>query len=146
MKLDPSTANTEGQPEKPRSSLPTLSISKQTQLQLSAKLPLPNQAGPGYPSQYHFSQVSAWLKTTQWTTYLRGHNLCQVAELIELPPRLATAPQAALSEHGSHSIEQLHLLLDSFDRVIEQAESRSSRIESMSLTSTKSIASSLALV
>jgi hypothetical protein len=121
VKLELATTSTDGQPEEPQSRLPTLSISEQITLQLSTKLALPDPAAPGCPGQHHFSQVSAWLETTQWTTYLRGHNLRQAAALIELPPSPAAIPQATLSEHESRSTEQLRLLLDSFDRLIEQA-------------------------
>jgi hypothetical protein len=121
VKLELATTNTDGQPEEPQSRLPTLSILEQITLQLSTKLALPDPAAPGCPGQHHFNQVSAWLETTQWTTYLRGHDLRQAAALIGLPPSPAAIPQATLSEHESRSTEQLCLLLDSFDHVIEQA-------------------------
>jgi hypothetical protein len=98
----------------------TLSIPKQIELQLDQKLAALDRAAAGCPGQRHFSQVSPWLDTTQWARYLQGHNLLQAASLIELPGSVAV-PQAALRRQGSQAEHYLLLLLESFDRVIEQA-------------------------
>ncbi|KAH6662285.1 hypothetical protein B0J14DRAFT_687285 [Halenospora varia] len=87
----------------------------------SAELDSDPAASSG-PGQQHFSQVSPWLDTTQWTRYLKGHDLLQTARLIEIPSSLAVR-KAALDGQGDQSEYHLLLLLDSFDRVIEQARS-----------------------
>ncbi len=107
-----------------REGIQALAIPEQIELQLDQKLAAAlNPVATRRPGQQHFSQISAWLETTQWTTYLRGHDLCQAAALIELPPSTAATRKAALDKQESRSIDQLRLLLDSFDRVIEQARS-----------------------
>jgi hypothetical protein len=101
----------------------TNTIPQQIELQLDQKLAALDPAAPHFPGQPHFSRISAWLETTQWTSYLRGHGLRQAAALIKLSPSMASTRQAALNEQESRSKDQLRLLLDSFDRVIEQARS-----------------------
>ncbi|KAF8850099.1 hypothetical protein BDZ45DRAFT_697001 [Acephala macrosclerotiorum] len=117
-------ATTDVQPQARRedlsSGIQALSIPEQIELQLDQKLAALDPATSSRSGQQHFSQVSAWLETTQWTRYFHGHGLLQAAALIEIPSTTATR-QAALGEQGRQSEYQLSLLLDSFDRVIEQA-------------------------
>jgi hypothetical protein len=91
-----------------------LSIPEQIELQLSEKLAAPDPTASRRPGQQHFSQVSPWLETTQWTRYLHGQDLLQAARLIEIPSLVADR-----QEDQTEAL--LLLLLDSFDRVIEQA-------------------------
>jgi hypothetical protein len=56
-------------------------------------------------------EVSSWLETTQWSKYIRGHDLSSAAGLIDLPVRSST----------SLSDRCLSFILVSFDRLIEQA-------------------------
>ncbi|KAF4620106.1 hypothetical protein G7Y89_g14715 [Cudoniella acicularis] len=108
--------------DKPKEGIQALSILEWIKLQLDQKLSaLDPGPAPHRPGQQHFSQVSAWLETTQWTSYLQGHDLRQATALIELHLSTAATRQAALDEQESRSTDQLRLLLDSFDRVIEQA-------------------------
>ena len=114
VQLAPGTARIQDQLGESSSRLPTLSISEQIKLQLSEKLTGPSHATTSGPGPQHFSQVSPWLETTQWTRYLHGQDLVQTARLIKIP-----SPVAPQQEDQSDSL--LLLLLDSFDRVIEQA-------------------------
>jgi hypothetical protein len=57
---------------------------------------------------------------TQWTRYLQGLDLPQAAQLIDIPSSTAHK-KSALDRQDSRSEEFLLLLLESFDRVIEQA-------------------------
>lgn len=110
----PGTVNLEDQPGESRSCPPTPSISEQVKLQLSEKLAASNRAAPNLQDQQHFSQVPPWLETTRWTRYLHGQDLVQAARLIEIPSLVA-------DQQEDQSEALLLLLLDSFDRVIEQA-------------------------
>lgn len=56
------------------------------------------------------AEPSPWLQTTEWVRYLEGYNLQAAAELIVLPHSLEPEPE-------------LVVLLDSLDRVVEQARS-----------------------
>lgn len=73
-----------------------LSIPQQIELQLDQKLAALDLAASSRLGQQHFSQISPWLDTTQWTRYLHGHNLLQAAKLIEIPITTAVR-QTALS-------------------------------------------------
>jgi hypothetical protein len=53
-------------------------------------------------------EQSAWLQTTEWVRYLQGHDLEAAARLIALP-------------HASEPEPDLVAILDSLDRLVEQA-------------------------
>jgi hypothetical protein len=92
------------------------------ELQLSQKIAGLQPAISSAQGQRHFSQISTWLDATQWTQYLQGHDLIQAAQLIHLPRPIAVQVAARELQEGQGE-HHLHLLLDSFDRVIEQARS-----------------------
>lgn len=111
---------TAGSREELGSSVQALSILEQVGLQLSQKLSTSDPAASSHPGPRHFSQASPWLDTTQWARYLRGHDLQRAACLIEIPSPPAVQ-QAVSEQQDGQSEHDLLLLLDSFDRVIEQA-------------------------
>jgi hypothetical protein len=86
-------------------------IQEQVEQQLAARLrniDSAQRAALQAPRPY---EVSSWLETTQWSKYLRGHDLSLAARLIDLPLRSST----------SLSDRCLSIILVSFDRLIEQA-------------------------
>jgi hypothetical protein len=99
-----------------------LSIAEQIELQLEEKTTVSESATCSRrPGQRHFSQVSPWLDTTQWPRYLHGHNLLLAAQLIDLPGASHTARNTVVDERPKEPENHLVLLIESFDRVIEQA-------------------------
>jgi hypothetical protein len=110
------------QHREPDNRVQALSIPEQIELQLDQKLAELDPATSGRPGQQHFSQVSSWLDTTQWTHYLKGHDLLVAARLINIPSS-ATVEKAAPNGQDCHAEYYLLLLLDSFDHVIEKARS-----------------------
>lgn len=101
------------------SKVQALSIPEQVEQQLDQKLAAANPATTSHPRQQHFSQISPWLDTNQWARYLQGRDLLQAARLIQLP---SPAAQQTASDMQPRSAEHLLiLLLEAFDRVIEQA-------------------------
>ncbi|KFY97507.1 hypothetical protein V500_02040 [Pseudogymnoascus sp. VKM F-4518 (FW-2643)] len=95
-----------------------LSLEDQITLQLAQKLNAtePSLLGHGR----HYTQVSPWLDTTQWTRYTQGHDLHQAARLIRLPDsyRLVGSTGTQAVDPADH---HLLVILESFDRIIEQA-------------------------
>lgn len=91
------------EPEQPP--LPT-SPEAQVELQLAAKM-LAADARASLLLQSPAEQ-SAWLQTTEWVRYLRGHDLEAAAQLIALP-------------HSSEPEPSLIAVLDSLDRLVELA-------------------------
>lgn len=93
-----------------------LSLAEQVERQLAQKLTaatevaIATQTGIG---EQHRTQASSWLDTTQWLRYLKGHDLVQAAQLIDLPLTLTT--------HQRQPEPQLVLLLDSFERLVDRA-------------------------
>ncbi|KFY24829.1 hypothetical protein V491_02001 [Pseudogymnoascus sp. VKM F-3775] len=95
-----------------------LSLEDRITLQLAEML---NGTEPSLPGHgRHYTQVSPWLDTTQWTRYTQSHNLHEAARLIRLPDSYRPV--------GSTSVQTVdpadhHLLviLESFDRIIKQA-------------------------
>ncbi|KAL5344753.1 hypothetical protein ACLOAV_010150 [Pseudogymnoascus australis] len=87
--------------------LPPASLEAQVELQLTEKMRVSDEAASTVlqlpPEQ------SAWLQTTEWVRYLQGHDLGAAAWLIALP-------------HSSSKPEpDLIAILDSFDKLVEQA-------------------------
>jgi hypothetical protein len=115
-------SSTTGQGMEVGSSVQALSLTEQMELQLSQKLATLQPAVSSSLGQRHFSQISTWLDATQWTQYLQGHDLVQAAQLIHLPRPIAVQVATGGLEEGQGE-HRLLLLLDSFDRVIEQARS-----------------------
>jgi hypothetical protein len=68
----------------------------------------------------HHTQVSPWLDVTQWPRYTKGHNLYQAARLIRLPDSYRPA-DSATSQTVDLADRHLPVILESFDRIIEQA-------------------------
>jgi hypothetical protein len=62
----------------------------------------------------HKTEVSPWLDLTQWERYFRGYNLSRVVRLLDLP---SPHPLFDPNQPDDHLV----LILDSFDRLIEQA-------------------------
>jgi hypothetical protein len=119
--VQPVSANAklQDQDNEPSSKMQALSIPEQVEQQLDQKLAAANPATSSRPRQQHFSQISPWLDTNQWTRYLQGRDLLQAARLIQLP---YPAAQQTASDMQPHSVEHLlTFLLEAFDRVIEQA-------------------------
>jgi hypothetical protein len=86
---------------------PPASLEAQVELQLTEKMRLSDEAASTVLQ--HPPEQSAWLQTTEWVRYLQGHNLGAAAWLIALP-------------HSSSKPEpDLIAILDSFDRLVEQA-------------------------
>jgi hypothetical protein len=85
---------------------PLASLEAQVELQLAEKIHAidarANTVLQPPPEQ------SAWLQTTEWVRYLQGHDLEAAAQLIVLP-------------HTSEPEPDLVAILDSFDRLVEQA-------------------------
>lgn len=85
---------------------PPTSLEAQVELQLAEKIRAAEARAPAVlqppPEQ------SAWLQTTEWVRYLQGHNLEAAARLINLP-------------RSSEPEPDLVSILDSFDRLVEQA-------------------------
>jgi hypothetical protein len=89
---------------------PPLSLREQVEQALVQKL---QAARPDITSR-HKTEVSPWLDLTQWERYFRGHNLSRVIRLLDLP---SPHPLFDPDQPDNHLV----LILDSFDRLIEQA-------------------------
>jgi hypothetical protein len=112
-------AKLQNQDNESSSKVQALSIPEQVEQQLDQKLAAANPATTSHPRQQHFSQISPWLDTNQWARYLQGRDLLQAARLIQLP---YPAAQQTASDMQPRSAEHLLILvLEAFDRVIEQA-------------------------
>jgi hypothetical protein len=91
-----------------------LSLEDQITLQLAQKLRATEPSIiPGHDR--HYTQVSPWLDTTQWTRYTRGHDLHQPARLIRLPDCHRPAGSAATQTTGIYLADHhLPVILESF--------------------------------
>ncbi|KFY78874.1 hypothetical protein V499_02049 [Pseudogymnoascus sp. VKM F-103] len=86
---------------------PPASLEGQVELQLTEKMRVSDEAASSVLQRP--PEQSAWLQTTEWVRYLQGRNLGAAAWLIALP-------------HSSSKPEpDLIAILDSFDRLVEQA-------------------------
>lgn len=93
--------------EKPQPSSAT-TVVEVVEQQLARKLDELKERYAGIQPTGHRTQVSPWLETTRWASYLCGQDLNKAARLIELPNR--TTDDQLLPE-----------LLMAFDRTIEDA-------------------------
>lgn len=95
-----------------------LSLEDQITLQLAQKLNATEPSLPGHSR--HYTQVSPWLDTTQWTRYTQGHDLQEAARLIRLPDSYRPVGSTSVQTVDSAD-HHLLVILESFDRIIEQA-------------------------
>lgn len=89
---------------------PPLSLREQVEDALAQKL----QAPKADVTSRHKTEVSPWLDLTQWERYLKGYDLNRVARLLDLP---SPYPLFDPNQPDDHLV----LILDSLDRLIEQA-------------------------
>jgi hypothetical protein len=99
---------------RPISEIPRLSLRDRVEQQLAQKLEANNATLAQDLLSRHTTEVSRWLDLTQWTQYFQGHSLSKAIALVDLLPQRnrisSDLPMTGLS-----------LLLDSSDRLIEQA-------------------------
>jgi hypothetical protein len=86
--IQPVVTNTklQNQDNESSSKLQTLSIPEQVEQQLDQKLAAANPTTSSRLRQQHFSQISPWLDTNQWTRYLRGRDVLQERPQVGLAP------------------------------------------------------------
>jgi Orsellinic acid/F9775 biosynthesis cluster protein D len=99
---------------RPSGQIPRLSLRERVEQQLTQKLEANNATLAQDLLSRHATEVSHWLDLTQWSQYFKGHSLSDAMALVDLPP------------HGNRigsnlPVTGLSLLLDSSDRLIEQA-------------------------
>jgi hypothetical protein len=107
---------------------PALSIPEQIELQLTQKLnaaiaiaATTTTTTTTNARERHRTQASPWLDVTEWPGYLQQHDPLQAARLIRLPQNYANAVALRQPVEVVEPEPQLVLMLDSLDRLVEQA-------------------------
>lgn len=110
---------------------PPLNLRERVEQTLAQKLQAPK---PDITSR-HKIEVSPWLDLTQWERYFRGYNLSRVAHLLDLS---SPHPLFDPNQPDNHLV----LILDSLDRLIEQAR-ESLRIDRINIFDQQRVSSFL---